>query len=644
MAETREGEFTLPGPGGGVNLRTYSTELPEGEYEMLRNLEVSSKLGIFASRKGTTFYGSPDPGTFNANAVRGGIRFYHGTTGKILVVGCNTQLWTGNDTTGVFTVLKAGFTANQEWFFTAYLDILYAVNGANAIQRYDGPNAAIRDAGFAAPGTVPTLAAGAAGILVGNYRYKITFLYDSNDAEESNASAASAALLTASQQIDLSAIPTGAAGSGVTGRNIYRTTSEGTSYAFVAKIANNTATTYTDNLADSALGTNAAPTDNGIPPSGAKFCVMYRNRLVVANTAAQPQRVFLSSLTSTELSPGGATTAHGAHAEIFPASHFIDVGDNNSAVTGLAVLNDTIIIFKEDGIYSLMGDNAQDMSVLVAQATTGCIAPRTIVNMNGGLFFLGRTSGVPEVYFYNGGPVESASLPIETYLQDNLENLGDTVLQPTQPSATRYRGMYIMSFKSLSGSDFDTAIFDTRPPEARWMFMENLQASCWIPWNGRGDKGEMYFGRQDQGQVLRFDTGTDDYLAVGTTQVITMTVKTKWYDFGRPFQWKQIKHIEIYAKGGSGVLTVKRSYDFATTVYQTDADAVTMTKINAAHDLYKLRINCATADYAVPSDPDPGNEQGYLMQMTITTTGVVEMYRIVVFFTVEPAEMLHDTT
>lgn len=64
------------------------------------------------------------------------------------------------------------------------------------------------------------------------------------------------------KQVEITAIPVG--GSDVTARNIYRTAADGSDYLFLTTIPNNTATTYTDNLADSSLGV-------GIPGTNTAF-------------------------------------------------------------------------------------------------------------------------------------------------------------------------------------------------------------------------------------------------------------------------------------------------------------------------------------------------------------------------------------
>jgi uncharacterized phiE125 gp8 family phage protein len=65
-------------------------------------------------------------------------------------------------------------------------------------------------------------------------------------------------------QVMLTNIATG--GSAVTAREIYRTQAGGSTYMLLATLANNTATTYTDNIADDALGGGAPQTNSTDDP------------------------------------------------------------------------------------------------------------------------------------------------------------------------------------------------------------------------------------------------------------------------------------------------------------------------------------------------------------------------------------------
>ncbi|MDO8507528.1 MAG: hypothetical protein Q7S53_03090 [bacterium] len=117
----------------------------------------------------------------------------------------------------------------------------------------------------AAPGALTATVTATAGNPNGTYQYAVTFVTADGETE---AGTASTAVSPALKQVSLTNIPLGS--SKVTARKIYRS-SEGEHWAgytnkvrnakLVTTLANNTATTYTDNVADGSLGA-AAPYNN----------------------------------------------------------------------------------------------------------------------------------------------------------------------------------------------------------------------------------------------------------------------------------------------------------------------------------------------------------------------------------------------
>lgn len=102
----------------------------------------------------------------------------------------------------------------------------------------------------AAPGSVDN----------GAHRYAVSFVTSTGETQAGVVSSAvTVADKTVNGQVALTNIPLG--GASVTARKIYRTAAGGSTYMLLATIANNTATTYTDNISDSALGAGA-PTTN----------------------------------------------------------------------------------------------------------------------------------------------------------------------------------------------------------------------------------------------------------------------------------------------------------------------------------------------------------------------------------------------
>jgi len=131
--------------------------------------------------------------------------------------------------------------------------------GSYAVVQSSAGTSAIGDevytiARVASPSTAPTTAS-TAGALTGTYVYAVSYI---NAGGETGIGPASAPITLTAQGTSISAIPIGI--SGTTSRNIYRIRTDGDNiYHLVATIANNSATTLTDNVSDATASTGALP-------------------------------------------------------------------------------------------------------------------------------------------------------------------------------------------------------------------------------------------------------------------------------------------------------------------------------------------------------------------------------------------------
>lgn len=109
-----------------------------------------------------------------------------------------------------------------------------------------------------------TAAQGAAGnVNVGLHSWKVTFVHSGGGESLPNLSSNVLDVTSSAKQVDLTSIPLGP--TGTVSRKIYRRVSGDTgNWLFVGTIANNTATTFTDNIADGGLGVQA-PTSTTFP-------------------------------------------------------------------------------------------------------------------------------------------------------------------------------------------------------------------------------------------------------------------------------------------------------------------------------------------------------------------------------------------
>ncbi|MEV5043482.1 hypothetical protein AB0N20_01995 [Streptomyces griseoincarnatus] len=106
----------------------------------------------------------------------------------------------------------------------------------------------------AAPAAPTAAAASGAGLGIGSYRYEVTLVTAQG---ETDVGTEATVTTTAGQQVvNLTAIPTGAAGTNTVARRIYRTAVDGSagSGRLLAKIEDNTTKTFTDTVPDALLG------------------------------------------------------------------------------------------------------------------------------------------------------------------------------------------------------------------------------------------------------------------------------------------------------------------------------------------------------------------------------------------------------
>lgn len=109
------------------------------------------------------------------------------------------------------------------------------------------------DVPVALPAAPNAAAVAGAGLEIGLYQYAVTFV--TANGETTPGTEATVTTTSGNQQVSLTAIPIGPAGT--TARRLYRTQVGGAQKKLVAEIADNGTTTYTDSTPDAGLGEDA---------------------------------------------------------------------------------------------------------------------------------------------------------------------------------------------------------------------------------------------------------------------------------------------------------------------------------------------------------------------------------------------------
>lgn len=242
---------------------------------------------------------------------------------------------------------------------------------AGEVLQYDGTQ--LVEAGFhVSPWYFDSLIQGAGNIPNGTYGYKVTYRWQNSAGELDRSSTANIANSTVTggpRELSLSTafLPTTHKTANQPAVEIWRTqvnppesppyyliTSMDPSTAGSANgyIANSTTSDFTstffDNATDATIAVNASSPDNdgvlaSMSPPAASLIIADEFRVFLAGVPGSPNTVWYSKQRN-----DGEVAA-------FNGSLTVDVPSAGGAVTGLAILNGTLIVFRENAIYALEG-------------------------------------------------------------------------------------------------------------------------------------------------------------------------------------------------------------------------------------------------------------------------------------------------
>lgn len=325
---------------GGLNTKFEKNLIPDNESPDCLNVIFTN--GAVETRGGFQKLNTTPIGSF---AIDGLYTRRSDTGAETMIAFANGTGWQLAITTfSTIPSAQSVFTSDTRIAAAQYENHIFFGNGGVVPYKYNGTD--FTRHGVPAPSQTISAVCGGAGVLTGDYRYKVTFV--NSQLAEGNPSSSTATLTVAAGQISLTSLPVAPQSHGVSSRRIYRTAAGGTTWKRVTEIANNTTTTYSDNLADGSLGVDA-PSDNGEPPNWSVICY-HQNRLFM-NDPANPNFVWYTNL-------GEPYTV--------ASSNFVRAGDDaGDIVKGLSVYNNSVVIHCEKSQWLIyMADADPDLSLI----------------------------------------------------------------------------------------------------------------------------------------------------------------------------------------------------------------------------------------------------------------------------------------
>lgn len=145
----------------------------------------------------------------------------------------------------------------------------------------------------------------------------------------------------------------------------------------------------------------AAPV-GGYRPKANLTCV-HANKMFVADTTEDGVR-----------HPTRIRYSHEANPEDWASADYLDINSGGTRIKSINTVNGQLVIFKDEGIFVLLGYDADTFQLVEATGVIGVHSPRQVATMEGGVYFFGHPHGL---YFFDGSQI--------TYVSSNLKPLFD---------------------------------------------------------------------------------------------------------------------------------------------------------------------------------------------------------------------------
>ena len=545
---------------GGLNTLLRPQELKKDELSQADNLMLVGS-GIPTKRWGSANYHLAGAAT---GSVRGMTPYYNGDTNELLAI-TDWGYMTKKNGASYTIITGASWASGFNVEMTQLKNNIYIVNGQRELVKYNG-------SGLVGYATLAT----PSGVLVTNFSGatgKTSWSWRVSAESQVGETLASTAVSLASLPQDLSQTliyltwsAVSAASGVLKGYNVYRgIPGDETLLAFTGPDV----LRYDDRGQPASQLTQTPLTDTTGGPI-AKYLIRSKDRLILAGLPGKPTVVYVS---------GRATEAPLNNQERFHWSAgggFVDVDpDTGDDITGLAVFQEKIIVFKENSVWQVTLDTIDfgnytilDPQYKLITASQGCSSNRSVVPVENDLLFFGR-KGV-YVLGYEPGMLGDTLRTNELSVKVRPFILGLTQAQIQNASANYINNKYILSFPGKGQSlCFDrerncfmgpwSISFD---PRSWTKYVDSAWDEQWLAADGT----DTY--------VSRFsDTLNDDK---GTT--ITTFLRTKKEDFDNWTIFKNIENVfatfrnvlgniavNIRLEGTGGETTTAKSFSISAT-------------------------------------------------------------------------------
>lgn len=409
-------------PNGILNIAADASDLPDDALTRCKNLKVSED-GKRSLRDGSQ--------KLHTSAINTAIWLLVEQAGnRYSFAGTNIYK---NESSIASDLTSAQWSAIKYNAFNDTTQQIYALNGTDRKRIQDED---VYEWGIAAPGSAPSVSAGASTGLTGVYKAKITYCrkVGSTVVSESDPSEASSASSSLSNQ-SLSVSWSASSDSQVTHVRVYRTIAGGSTYLHDQDVAVGS-TSVDTSTADSALG-DEVETDHDRPPLGSMvigptyngISFILKDNLLYFSKAKQP--------------------------EYWPTTNFIEVSTPQFPLKSAAFQNGQLYCFNKNEIFFIQGIDASSFFPYGMKAKTGA------QNIFGAVSVAGKGiyhTGPDGVYLFSGNDFNLTESTLGPIFRGTTTNGINGVSDELENSWLFAYGNYLYLGYTSSGNAYPTNV------------------------------------------------------------------------------------------------------------------------------------------------------------------------------------------
>jgi len=212
-------------------------------------------------------------------------------------------------------------------------------------------------------------------------------------------------------------------------------------------------------------------------------------------------------------------------------------------ITQLLPRGDDLVIYKNDSIWIMQGDNLDNWFQHREEDAVGCVAPLSAVELGFGHVFLAGDN----IYFFDG---QNDPIAIGDKISPWLEAIPLTLRKLA--AGCYYAGNYRLAFASSGMTTYndkelwlDLAGFKTG--KIAWWIMDGRKIAAYVPYTGPNDANTIYMLDAAAGTMRQMDIGKQD-----DTVNIPYEFHSKYFVFEQPTLVKIYDRLKVDTPTGIG--------------------------------------------------------------------------------------------